>query len=231
MRRTSAPLLVLALAAALSACTEQAAVPVAGPAPSVTYQAGDVPVLVPGAPGEDATVIPPGGTGTRANADAYTADDVAFMTDMVSHHAQALEMAELAPERASDARVKTLAGRIAAAQGPEIDVMQAWLEQHGLPRADPATGHGAGHGGGHGGEAMPGMAGPEDMTRLVASRGTAFDRLFLDLMSRHHQGALEMAAQAADAQHPVVTELITDVAVTQGVEIERMQEVLADLPS
>lgn len=227
MRRTAGPLLALALAGALTACSGDAPEPVAEPAPTVTYQAGDVPVLVPGAPGEQAQVIPPGGTGTRANADAYTQDDVTFLTDMVSHHAQALKMAELAPTRAADERVKTLAGRIAAAQGPEIDVMQAWLEQHGQPRADPEAGHGD-HGG-HG--AMPGMASSQEMTRLVAAKGTTFDRLFLSLMSKHHQGALKMAEEADGARHPVVTELLADVVVTQTVEIKRMQEVLADLPA
>ena len=206
MRRTAGPLLVLALTSALTGCSADAE-PVARPAPTVTYQAGEVPVLGPGAPGEQATLIAPGGTGTRANADAYTDDDVAFMTDMVGHHTQALRMAELAPSRAGDPRVKTLADRIAAGQGPEIEVMQAWLEQHGLPAADPEAGHGD-----HGGhDAMPGLASAEQMTRLVAAEGAEFDRLFLSMMSEHHQGALQMAAQADDAQHPVVAAMVTDV--------------------
>ena len=221
MRRTAGPLLVLALTGALTGCSADAE-PVARPAPTVTYQAGEVPVLVPGAPGEQATLIAPGGTGTRANADAYTDDDVDFMTDMVGHHAQALAMAELAPTRAGDPRVKSLADRIAAGQGPEIEVMQAWLKQHGLPPADPEAGHG-----GH--DAMPGLASAEQMTRLVAAKGSVFDRLFLTMMSQHHQGALQMAAQADDAQHPVVSAMVTDVVVTQSVEIKRMQQVLADL--
>lgn len=222
MRRTAGPLVVLALAGALSACSGDAAAPVARPEPSVTFQAGEVPVLLPGAPGEPATVIPPGGTGTRANSELYTDSDVAFMTDMVGHHSQALKMAALAPTRAADPRVKALAARISAGQGPEIEVMQAWLAQYGLPKADPEAGH-AGH------DATPGMASPEQVTRLVAAKGAEFDRLFLTLMSQHHEGALAMAAQAADARHPIVNDILTDVVVTQGVEIDRMQKVLADL--
>lgn len=223
MRRTATPLLALALTAALAACSDTAAEQVARPAPSVTYTAGEVPVLVPGAPGEEAAVLAPGETGVVQNPMAWGDEDVAFMTDMVGHHAQALEMAELAPERAQDPRVKALAGRIAAGQGPEIEVMQTWLRQNGLPEADASGGHGDGHG------SMPGMASEQDLTRLVAARGAEFDRLFLELMTRHHQGALVMADEADEAQNQIVLEMIKDVVSTQGVEINRMQQVLADL--
>ncbi len=221
-RPTAAALALTAtLLAAAAGCSSEAPAEVARPEPSRTYVA-EVPVLVPGAPGEPAEVVQPGETGTRPNADAYGDADVAFVTDMVGHHAQALEMAELAPTRAQDPRVKLLAGRIAAGQGPEIDVMQAWLRQHGLPEAELDAGHDS-----H--QDMPGMASPEDLTRLVAARGLAFDRLFLQLMSEHHRGALKMADDAVGASHPVVTELVNDVSATQSVEIDRMQQVLADL--
>jgi uncharacterized protein (DUF305 family) len=219
--RLLVPALALALTAALTGCSGDDAGPVARPAPTVTYSAEDVPVIVPGAPGEEPTVLQPGQSGTMANAGAFGDADVTFMTDMVTHHKQALEMAELAPQRARDRRVVKLAERIAAGQGPEIDAMQTWLEQQGLP---PASQQAHGH-------AMPGMVTPEDMTRLVAAEGKAFDRLFLQLMSRHHEGALRMAEDAVGARHPVVSELVDDVVATQSVEIKRMQEVLADLPA
>lgn len=222
-RPTAAALALTAtLLAAAAGCSSGSPTEVARPEPSRTYVAGDVPVLVPGAPGEPAEVVQPGQTGTIPNSDSYGDADVEFMTSMVGHHAQALEMAELAPTRAQDARVKVLAGRIAAGQGPEIDVMQAWLRQHGLPEAELDAGHDSHDG-------MPGMAGPEDLTRLVAARGLDFDRLFLQLMSEHHRGALQMADEAVGASHPIVTELVNDVAATQSVEIDRMQQVLADL--
>lgn len=221
MPRWSAPLLALALAGALTACGEDAEVP--RPSATSTFTAGEVPVLQPGAPGEAPEVLPPGAAGTMPNAQVYRDEDVRFMTDMVAHHTQALRMAELAPERAQDERVTGLASRIAAGQQPEIQVMQTWLRERGLPEADTDADHTAHQG-------MPGMATPEQMTRLVAARGTAFDRLFLELMSAHHEGALTMAEQAVGAAHPVVTELVDDTCATQSVEITRMQEVLAALP-
>ncbi len=221
MQRTAGAVLAL-VALVLTGCSgsEQAA---PRPEPSVTFSTDDVPVLVPGAPGEEPQVVPPGSTGTRLNSMVYGEADVTFVRSMVVHHAQALEMADLAPTRAGDQRVKRLAERIAAAQRPEIAVMQAWLSEQGLPPADEDPGHGA-----HAG--MSGMISPEEMVRLRAQRGAAFDRLFLSLMTRHHEGALDMAATAdLEAQHPVVRDLATDVAATQSVEIRRMQEVLADL--
>jgi uncharacterized protein (DUF305 family) len=223
--RLSAPLLAVALATSLTACSadgpEAAAVPL--PEPSVTFTA-DVPVLVPGAPGESPAVVAPGEQGTLPNADMYSADDVEFVTAMVPHHAQALEMAELAPERAKDRRVKVMAERIAAGQGPEIDVLQAWLEAHDLPTADPDAEHDE-----HGMVGMVGMVTGEQMTQLLAADGEDFDRLFLTRMIAHHQGALAMADRLGQGTHPLVMDMAKDVSATQTVEITRMQEVLTDL--
>ena len=191
MLRLTAPLVAIALLAgtACSASTPQA---VAKPEPSVSFTA-DVPVLVPGAPGEEPTVIAPGEQGALPNADVYSDDDVAFVRAMVPHHAQALEMADLAPERAQDARVRALAERIAVGQGPEIAAMQAWLTSHGLPKAATDAQHG--------GHDMAGMVTGEQMTELLASDGEQFDRLFLTRMIAHHEGALQMA-EDLDAGHP-----------------------------
>lgn len=227
MPRRPVALLALALTASLAACSD-AGSPVARPAPSTSFTAGEVPVIVPGAPGEQATVLQPGQTGALANSQVYDDADVAFVTGMVPHHAQALEMARLAPQRAADPRVRALAERIAVGQGPEIEVMQAWLAQQGLPAASTDAGHGGGHSA-HGG--MQGMASPVELTRLLAAQGGDFDRLFLQLMTRHHEGALRMAQQAVGARHPVISELVEDVYATQSAEIRRMQEVLATLPA
>jgi uncharacterized protein (DUF305 family) len=195
----------------------------ARPEATTTFTAGDVPVLVPGAPGEEPEVVQPDQSREVPNADFYGDADVAFVTDMVAHHAQALEMARLAPDRAADDRVRRLAARIEAGQGPEIAAMQSWLTSRGLPPGETAAGHGSHRG-------MAGMATPEEMTRLVAASGADFDRLFLELMTRHHEGALQMADDpGAGAQHPLVQEMVSDVTVTQSVEIRRMQELLAEL--
>ena len=223
MLRLSAPLLALALTGALTACSADDPQAAPEPEPSVSFTAERAPVLVPGKPGESPGVVAPGEGGEVANAEVHTDEDVAFVTDMVPHHAQALEMAELAPERAQDPRVRTLAERIAAGQGPEIEVMQAWLSERGLPAADTDGGHGAHD------AAMGGMATGEQMTRLLASEGEQFDRLFLTMMIRHHEGALEMADRLGGGTHPLVMDMAKDVAATQSVEIARMQEVLGDL--
>lgn len=222
MPRWSAALLALALATTLSACSNDDGSDAARPEQTTGFTAGDVPVLVPGAPGESPAVVQPGESGTMANPGAYNDADVTFVTDMVAHHAQALRMAELAPERADDERVRGLAERIALGQGPEIDSMQTWLAAQGLPAADAEADHTAHQG-------MPGMATPEEMTRLVASDGDAFDRLFLQMMTEHHEGAIEMADAAVAAQHPIVADMVTDTVATQGAEIDRMQQVLGEL--
>ena len=224
MLRLSAPLLAVALAASLTACSSDEPRDVVLPEPSVTFTA-DVPVLVPGAPGEEPTVVAPGEQGTMPNADLFSVEDVDFVTAMVPHHAQALEMAQLAPERATDPRVTAMAERIAAGQGPEIEAMQAWLEAHDLPRADTGGDHGH-HGGG-----MQGMVTGEQLTQLQAAQGEQFDRLFLTRMVAHHQGALAMAERLGQGTHPQVMDMAKDVVATQSVEITRMQEVLGDLPA
>jgi uncharacterized protein (DUF305 family) len=218
--RLSAPLLAVALAASLAACSTDEPRAVAKPEPSVTFTA-DVPVLVPGAPGEEPAVVAPGEQGALPNPDLYSDADVDFVTAMVPHHAQALEMAELAPERAADARVRAMAERIAAGQGPEIAVLQAWLEKHGLPKAPTDPDH-ADHD-------MQGMVTGEQMTQLLAAEGEQFDRLFLTRMISHHEGALAMVDRLGQGTHPLVMGMAKDVAVTQSVEISRMQEVLSDL--
>jgi len=190
-------------------------------------------VIQPGRPGEDATTLPPGTT-LPPSEDPYTEADVAFLVRMVPHHEQALAMAELAPDRASDERVRGLASRIADVQRAEIDVYTRWLSDHGLgpdgrPDERAAGEHGEDHGD-HDTSGMPGMATEADLSGLGAARGTDFDRLWLTLMIAHHQGALDMAAERErSGVNTGVDELAADVAVTQLDEISTMQAVLDDL--
>jgi uncharacterized protein (DUF305 family) len=217
--RLTAPLIAVVLSAGLTACSSSTPAAVAKPEPSVSFTA-DVPVLVPGAPGEEPAVVAPGEQGSLPNADVYSDADVEFVTAMVPHHAQALEMAELAPDRAQDPRVTAMAERIAVGQGPEIAAMQAWLEAHGLPRAETGGEHGHG---------MEGMVTGEQMTELLAAEGEQFDRLFLTRMITHHEGALAMDERLGQGTHPLVMDMAKDVSATQAVEIDRMQMVLTDL--
>jgi uncharacterized protein (DUF305 family) len=216
--RTLSVSLSLLVVATLTACS--GAAEVALPSESTRYTAGSAAVVVPGAPGEPSRTVSPGEEGTMANAGFWTEADVEFVTRMVPHHTQALEMAALAPDRASDPRVLALAERISVAQGPEIETMQAWLAEQGLPPADD---------GDHSHSGMEGMVSTEQMLALDAARGEEFDRLFLELMTVHHEGAIVMADATRDARHPVITEMVEDTMISQGVEIARMQELLAEL--
>jgi uncharacterized protein (DUF305 family) len=175
------------------------------------------PVIVPGRPGEQARTATPGEK-VNTGVVAANAADIRFVQRMIPHHQQALEMAALVNDRSSNKDVRGLADRINAAQGPEISVMQSWLRTRQLPV--PGRGHGdVGH------DQMPGMATAEQLDRLKAASGAAFDRLFLQLMIAHHQGALTMAAEVLrSGVEATVYRLALDVNATQSAEIRRMRE-------
>ncbi len=200
------------------------------PAASESGDAGDdsdVPVVRPGLPGEPAKS---GGAVTTEEPAPWNHSDIAFVQMMIPHHAQALEMSRLAPERAENRQVRGLAERIEAAQAPEILLMASWLEEQNIdvPSAaeDPLDyDHGA-----HGHDGMEGMLTPRELKELAAARGRAFDRLYLSSMIRHHEGALMMADRVAvDGSALLVRELAADVASGQSAEIGRMQELLKGL--
>jgi uncharacterized protein (DUF305 family) len=166
------------------------------------------------------------------DAERWTEADARFMTAMIGHHAQAVEMSRLAPTRAENAAVRRLAERIINAQVDEIATMQGWLRDRGLPVPEPHAAHGAGHEG-HGGGLMPGMLTPEQMARLEQARGPAFDQLFLQMMIQHHRGAVAMVTELFGSygagQDETVFKFASDVNVDQTTEIARMQRMLADL--
>jgi uncharacterized protein (DUF305 family) len=160
----------------------------------------------------------------------FTEADVRFMSDMIAHHAQALEMAELAVPRGASPAVRTLAARIRSGQQDEIALMQGWLRERGQPVPDAHAG--AGHHGHHH-ETMPGMLTPAQMAELGRASGAEFDRLFLICMIEHHRGAVAMVdtllASDGAAHDPVVFRLAADVQADQKAEIARMQRMLAAL--
>lgn len=170
--------------------------------------------------------------------------DVAFMTGMIGHHAQALILAAMAPTHGANPAVQTLAARIDNAQRDEIAAMQTWLRDRGQPVPEVHTVgttlmiHGAdGHGVGHGAmdhASMPGMLTQTQLDTLDAARGADFDRLFLTFMIQHHGGAIVMVDElfAADgaAQDDAAFKLASDIHVDQRTEIARMQRMLDALP-
>ena len=234
----------LLLTLAVGGCSGQSAgsQPARGEA-SAAREPAHATVLQPGRPGEAARTLPPDATVRQPRPNAV---DVRFLQMMIPHHAQALRMCELARTRADDPQVAALARRIAGAQGPEILTMSAWLQEHGeeVPSAAGSggeQGHGGHDMGGHGGHdmgghaapaaaRMPGMLSPAQMRELAAASGPRFDRLFLEGMIRHHQGAVTMADRALARGSDIrVTEMATDVSVGQQAEIDRMRAILRDL--
>jgi uncharacterized protein (DUF305 family) len=166
-------------------------------------------------------VVPSGSPGA-----AFNSVDVAFASDMIPHHRQAVEMAEIAEPRAGSPAVKDLAVRIRTAQDPEIETLSGWLRDWSqpVPSASSRGDHGA-HGSG-----ASGMMSEQEMQQFIASSGKDFDRTFLELMIRHHQGAIDMAA--TEQRHGVnrqARELAAKIAADQAAEIEEMQDLLATL--
>ncbi|HEX6060314.1 MAG TPA: DUF305 domain-containing protein, partial [Gemmatimonadaceae bacterium] len=129
---------------------------------------------------------------------AYTEADVRFVREMIAHHAQALAMTALVPERTRRADMRLLAERIETTQRTEIAMMRSWLRARGEALPDSAAPahhrHDAQHEMAGGAARMPGMLSAEEMDRLAAARDEAFDRLLLEFMIRHHEGALTMVA-------------------------------------
>ena len=156
----------------------------------------------------------------------YSEADALFMTGMIHHHAQALEMAALAPERAASPEIGRLAARITTGQEAEIALMRRWLEDRGLPAPDPG---GAGHD-----MLAPGMLTEQQMRELEQASGRNFDRLFLVSMIQHHQGAVSMVerlfATPGAAQDASTFRIASGVQVDQRSEIARMEALLETLP-
>ncbi len=193
------------------------------------------------------------GTPSSAALSPHNDADVMFAQEMMAHHRGAIEMADLAPSRAGSQEVKDLAAEIKAAQSPEIEQMTAWLTEWGV---STGTDMGGGHSMTPGmtmstsaddttgatdptpgmdmtsamttGSQMPGMMSADQMAQLEAASGTAFDKLFLELMITHHQGALTMAEmETANGAYPDALALAQSITASQTAEIATMQQMLA----
>lgn len=194
------------------------------------------PIFNPGAPGASSRVIS-AAESVELSRTGFVEADVRFMQHMIVHHAQAVEMVRLMETRASSPTVRRLGERIAQSQAAEMELMREWLEGRGpqAAAADPHAGH-AGHAGGAAASdvpIMPGMLSPAQMAALAAATGPAFDRLFLEGMIQHHQGALDMVdALLADpeaAEDPMLSDFTSSVTADQSAEILRMQGILSEL--
>ncbi|MDG9714856.1 DUF305 domain-containing protein [Streptomyces sp. DH10] len=167
-------------------------------------------------------------TGTSPSAAASTptaqekhnAADVTFAQGMIPHHRQAVEMADLAPSRAKSAEVKKLAEQIKKAQDPEIKTLSGWLtswgEQVPAEGAMDHTAHGAG-----------GMMTAEEMNELEKASGTAFDTAFMEMMIKHHEGAVSMAkTEKTEGAFPDAKKMADAIITSQTAEITQMNDLL-----
>jgi uncharacterized protein (DUF305 family) len=188
---------------------------------------------------EASAVHPDSAAIARAQADSarlpYTEADVHFMSAMISHHAQAIHMAEMAPTHAASAEVQRLAERIINAQQDEIATMQRWLRERRQPVPEPSIlGHRMTMNGQEHVMLMPGMLTAEQLKALDQARGADFDWLFITSMIQHHRGAVEMVKQLfgtyGAGQDETVFKFASDVNVDQTTEINRMIKLLASLP-
>lgn len=164
---------------------------------------------------------PPAAAPTPAAATSATFNDadVMFAQMMIPHHRQAVEMADLAVGRAADQEIKDLAAKIKAAQDPEIQTMQGWLQEWGKPLPTGGMDH-----------AMPGIMSEDDMKKLAAAKGAAFDRMFAELMIAHHNGAIEMArTEQQQGADPEAKELAKAIETAQQTEVAQMRALLERL--
>lgn len=176
--------------------------------------------------GDDNPAIeaPDGDESSESASDGHNDADVAFAQRMIPHHEQAIEMADMVLERGASAEVKALATRIKEAQGPEIELMRGWLEQWGedTTNAEPHAGMGSSD--------EPTMMTDADMDDLEKASGAELDKLFLEMMIRHHEGAIAMAeTEVSDGEFPDAVKLAKQIMQAQDAEIDEMRRLLRAL--
>jgi uncharacterized protein (DUF305 family) len=161
--------------------------------------------------------IPPGAP--------YTVADVEFMQGMIAHHAQAIFMSRMAEKHGANPRILRLAIKIDQSQVAEIRLMQEWLVAYGQTAPDTSSWRTM---------KMAGMITDKQLAELDAAAGVGFDRLFLDFMIQHHEGALQMVkdlfATPRAGQEVDVNVFANDVVTVQTAEIGTMRQMLSQIP-
>lgn len=182
----------------------------------------------PAGGGHNSTTAPATTSSSAATeSSAHNKADATFAQSMILHHKQAVEMADMG-DKASNAEVKALAAKIKSTQQPEIETMSSWLSAWGEPMPSEAAG---GHGmPGMSDSEMPGMMTDKDMAALKNATGAAFDKMFLDMMIEHHQGAVQMAdIQQQQGQNADAKALAATIRTDQSAEIKQMETLLGTL--
>ena len=168
-------------------------------------------------------------TPSAASGEEFNDADVQFATDMIQHHAQALAMVDLTMGRQLDPEVQQLAEDIRMAQGPEIEKMTDLLTEWGQPVPETGRDHANAHGEGEMemDSDMPGMMSADEMAELEAARGSEFQRMWLEMMIEHHDGAIEMAqTEQSDGENAEAIELAENIQSAQQEEISTMEGLL-----
>ncbi len=174
-----------------------------------------------GTTGNSGATTTRGQTATAELPDDVNDADVAFVQGMVPHHEQAIQMSELVIANGDDPTVIALAEQINAAQGPEIDQMNTWLDDWDI---DPAGSDGM-----DGMDGANGMMSDDEMDMMSEAMGADLDRMFLETMIRHHQGAIRMAeVELEEGSNADVLALAQGIIDGQQAEIDQMQSMLED---
>ena len=159
-------------------------------------------------------MIDGGMMGNNESSAAFSGTDIMFAQMMIPHHQQAVDMSTLAETNTTNPEILALAKQIKDAQAPEIKQMTARIESSG---AGMDMGHDMG---------MGGMLTDEQMTALKNATGAAFDKLYLEGMIGHHQGALQMAKMIENSDNAEAKQLAANIISSQSAEIEKMKQML-----
>ena len=160
------------------------------------------------------------GSSAAALAVGFNQQDTTFASNMIQHHGQAVQMADLVASRSTDQKVIDLAAKIKAAQSPEIATMNGWMKSWGMPEVENMSGMDMGG-------SMPGMMSASELADLAAAKGAEFDRMFLTMMVAHHQGAITMAeGQVTQGKNADAKALAGKVVADQTAEIAQIRGML-----
>lgn len=170
-----------------------------------------------------------GSNSAIAEDEEFNQADVDFATEMIQHHAQALSMVDLIDGKTVSAELTALAEQIRMAQGPEIETLVDWLQEWSQPVPETMRDHANAHGDGsmEMDSDMPGMMSAEDMETLEAAQGAEFERMWLEMMIEHHEGAVEMATtEKGTGEYVDAIELADTIIAAQDAEIDEMKSML-----
>jgi uncharacterized protein (DUF305 family) len=171
---------------------------------------------MPATSGVASNAAPSSGTAPTAS---FNEADVMFLQMMYPHHAQAVDMAKLVPTRSQNQQLKDLATAIENAQAPEMQQMTTLLASFGKPVPAATMNH-----------SMPGLMTPQQMATLEGLSGAAFDKMWLQMMVEHHQGAVDMSQdELRNGTNADVKAMAQSIITAQQGEIAKMQGMLAGM--